>query len=109
MPVGDTHVGIDRVELLARLRQEEQAQSSEPVNVEDLEALMQEGFDACFLAVGTCVPRSLGIPGEELPGVLKGVSLEVPPGGIIAAVSQCSMPATSRSCECRAKRRSNSS
>lgn len=42
--------------------------------VDDLEALMKEGFDACFLAVGTCIPRGLGIPGDELPGVMKGVS-----------------------------------
>jgi formate dehydrogenase beta subunit len=42
--------------------------------IDDLEALMSEGFDAVFLSVGTCSPRSLDIPGEELPGVSKGVS-----------------------------------
>ena len=41
--------------------------------VDDPETLMRE-FDACFVAVGTCVPRNLGIPGEDLPGVMKGVS-----------------------------------
>jgi len=42
--------------------------------VDDLENLMQDGFDACFIAVGTCIPRDLGVPGDELPGVMKGVS-----------------------------------
>lgn len=41
--------------------------------VEDPEELMRD-FDACFLAVGTCIPRSLAIPGEDLPGVMKGVT-----------------------------------
>ena len=41
VPVGDTHVGIDRVELLARIRHDEQAQRGEPANVEDLEAFFE--------------------------------------------------------------------
>lgn len=42
--------------------------------VESLEALEEQGFDAVFLAVGTMRPRELGIPGEDLPGVSKGVA-----------------------------------
>ena len=32
--------------------------------------LLKEGYDAIFLALGTPDPRTLGVPGEELPGVL---------------------------------------
>jgi len=33
------------------------------------ELLTEEGFDAIFLATGAGLPRFLGIPGEDLPGV----------------------------------------
>ncbi|MDW7681406.1 MAG: FAD-dependent oxidoreductase, partial [bacterium] len=36
-------------------------------------ALMDSGFDAFFIAVGMYGDRSLGIEGENLPGVLQGV------------------------------------
>ncbi len=41
--------------------------------VENLEELFSEGYEAVFLAVGTCIPRELGIVGEDLPGVWPGV------------------------------------
>ncbi|MEW6218370.1 MAG: NAD(P)-dependent oxidoreductase [Thermodesulfobacteriota bacterium] len=39
----------------------------------DLASLRAEGFDAVFVAVGAHVSRKLGIPGEELAGVVHGV------------------------------------
>ena len=41
--------------------------------VEDLDELFRAGYQAVFLAVGTCVPRDLEIPGEDLAGMWKGV------------------------------------
>ena len=41
--------------------------------VDDLDELKRAGYDAVFLAVGTCVPRDLEIAGEDLPGVWKAV------------------------------------
>ena len=38
-----------------------------------LEKLLQEGFSAVFLATGLPASQKLNIPGEDLPGVLKGV------------------------------------
>ncbi len=35
-----------------------------------LEQLLQDGYDAVFLSVGTSTHRVLGVPGESLPGVL---------------------------------------
>jgi len=33
------------------------------------------GYDAAFLGVGAHRPRAMGIPGEELPGVVQGIDL----------------------------------
>ncbi len=41
--------------------------------VRDLDALRSEGFDAVLVATGTPRSTSLGIPGEDGPGVLGGV------------------------------------
>ena len=41
--------------------------------VEDLDELFRAGYEAVFLAVGTCIPRDLEIAGEHLAGVWKGV------------------------------------
>ncbi|MFQ5790378.1 MAG: FAD-dependent oxidoreductase, partial [Acidobacteriota bacterium] len=41
--------------------------------VENLDDLFDQGYQAVFIALGTCIPRALGIPGEDLPGVWKGV------------------------------------
>jgi NADPH-dependent glutamate synthase beta subunit-like oxidoreductase len=41
--------------------------------VEDLGALRRDGFDAVLVATGTPRSTSLGIPGEDGPGVLGGV------------------------------------
>jgi glutamate synthase (NADPH) small chain len=35
-----------------------------------LETLLREGYDAVFLAIGTSTHRTLGVPGEELDGVI---------------------------------------
>ncbi len=39
------------------------------------ETLLQEGYQAVFVSVGTSTHRVLGIPGEDLPGVLPALSL----------------------------------
>ena len=50
-----------------------------------LAGLREQGYDAVFLAVGAWVSSQLGVPGEDLPGVLTGigflgqVSREEPP------------------------------
>jgi heterodisulfide reductase subunit A len=41
--------------------------------VEDLAALHAEGYDAVLLATGTPLSAKLGVPGEDLDGVLGGV------------------------------------
>jgi NADH-quinone oxidoreductase subunit F len=41
--------------------------------VESPEALLEEGYDALFLATGAWEGTRLGVPGEELPGVVQGV------------------------------------
>jgi len=41
--------------------------------VEDLEALKADGYDAVLLATGTPLATSLGVPGEDLDGVLAGL------------------------------------
>ena len=41
--------------------------------VEDLAALRRDGYDAVLVATGTPRSTTLGIPGEESPGVLGGV------------------------------------
>ncbi|HEV2316698.1 MAG TPA: FAD-dependent oxidoreductase [Thermoplasmata archaeon] len=38
-------------------------------------ALLQQGYRAVYLAVGTTFHNSLGIPGEDLPGVYPAISL----------------------------------
>jgi len=38
--------------------------------VESLQALRDAGFDAIFVAVGAQASHSLGVPGEDLPGVI---------------------------------------
>ena len=35
--------------------------------------LFSEGFEAVFIAAGTGVDKKMGIPGEDLPGVLSGI------------------------------------
>ncbi|HTW40340.1 MAG TPA: FAD-dependent oxidoreductase [Thermoplasmata archaeon] len=49
-----------------------------------LDALLKDGYDAVFLAIGTSTHRTLGVPGEQLPGVipalhfLKEINHDVP-------------------------------
>lgn len=43
--------------------------------VEDLDALRRQGFAAIFVATGTWAARRLGIPGEDLPGVVSPLAL----------------------------------
>ena len=38
-----------------------------------IEDLFNEGFEAIFIAAGTGVDIKMGIPGEEIPGVLSGI------------------------------------
>ena len=40
-----------------------------------LDQIKDQGFEAVFLAIGAHRPRSLGIPGESLPGVVDCISL----------------------------------
>jgi heterodisulfide reductase subunit A len=40
------------------------------VRVDSLKGLKQQGFDAVFLATGSLEPKKLGIPGEDLEGVV---------------------------------------
>ncbi len=42
--------------------------------VEDLEVLHGDGYEAVLLATGTPLSTTLGVPGDELAGVLSGVS-----------------------------------
>ncbi len=39
------------------------------------ESLLADGFDAVYLAIGTSTHRTLGLPGEELPGVFPAFRL----------------------------------
>ncbi len=39
-----------------------------------LAQLAAEGYDAIFLSIGTSTHRTLGVPGEELPGVIPALS-----------------------------------
>jgi NADPH-dependent glutamate synthase beta subunit-like oxidoreductase len=41
--------------------------------VECPESLMQQGFDAVFVAIGAHQAIGLGVPGEDSPGVLRGI------------------------------------
>lgn len=41
--------------------------------VESIEELKKQGFDAIFIATGAHKPRKMGIPGEELQGVVYGI------------------------------------
>ncbi|MBN1769791.1 MAG: FAD-dependent oxidoreductase, partial [Deltaproteobacteria bacterium] len=43
--------------------------------VTDLAALRDQGFAAVFVATGTWAARKLGVPGEELPGVVSPLAL----------------------------------
>jgi NADPH-dependent glutamate synthase beta subunit-like oxidoreductase len=38
-----------------------------------LDGLKKDGYKAVFLATGLHVSRKLNVPGEEMPGVLRGV------------------------------------
>ncbi len=42
--------------------------------VEDVGALLAEGYQAVFLGVGAHLGDQLGVPGEDLPGVIDGVT-----------------------------------
>lgn len=42
--------------------------------IESIDQLFLDGFDAIFVAIGTCLPIRLGIEGEDLPGVMDGIS-----------------------------------
>lgn len=42
--------------------------------IESLEGLFEQGFDAIYIAIGAQKGARLGIPGDELPGVIDGVS-----------------------------------
>ena len=39
------------------------------------EKLLQEGYEAVFISIGTSLHRTLGIPGEDLPGVFPALKL----------------------------------
>jgi NADPH-dependent glutamate synthase beta subunit-like oxidoreductase len=54
--------------------------------VASAEALLQQGYDAVFIASGAWRASSLGIPGEEEPRVLKGIAY-------LAAVNSGAAPA----------------
>ena len=41
--------------------------------ISDLDALLEQGFDAVLLAIGAHEPQLLGIPGEETRGVFQGL------------------------------------
>jgi NADPH-dependent glutamate synthase beta subunit-like oxidoreductase len=79
-PGGQLRLGVPPNRLPRRLIDEEIAVICENrVEIQcnhqigELDELFKQGYQAVFLAVGTCVPRDLGIPGENLPGVWKGV------------------------------------
>ncbi len=40
-----------------------------------VEQLLQEGYLAVFLSIGTSLHRALGVPGEDLPGVIPALDL----------------------------------
>jgi glutamate synthase (NADPH) small chain len=40
-----------------------------------LEKLFKEGYRAIYLSIGASAPRSLGLPGEDLPGVVPAIDL----------------------------------
>lgn len=79
-PGGQLRLGVPPNRLPRRLIDEEIAVICETrveircnQQIGELEELFNQGYQAIFLAVGTCVPRDLGIPGENLPGVWKGI------------------------------------
>jgi len=45
------------------------------VKVASIDELKQQGFDAVFLAVGSHISSRMRVPGEELPGVVDGVTM----------------------------------
>jgi len=45
------------------------------VKIESLDELLDQGFNAIFLALGTTKGIKMGIPGEDDPRVLDGISL----------------------------------
>jgi glutamate synthase (NADPH/NADH) small chain len=53
------------------------------------ETLLQEGYQAVFISIGTSTHRVMGIPGEELPGVFPALEL-------LKTIHQGSYPALGR-------------
>lgn len=53
------------------------------------ESLLQEGYQAVFVSIGTSTHRVMGIPGEELPGVYPALSM-------LKAIHQGHYPALGR-------------
>ncbi|MFC1865734.1 FAD-dependent oxidoreductase [Chloroflexota bacterium] len=43
------------------------------INIDSPESLMQQGFDAVFVAIGAHQAIDLGVPGDDSPGVLGGI------------------------------------
>lgn len=80
MPGGQLRIGIPPNRLPREVLDQEIGVISEnrveircDHRVEELDELFRAGYDAVFLAVGTCIPRDLEIAGEDLAGVWKGV------------------------------------
>ncbi|MBI2165572.1 MAG: FAD-dependent oxidoreductase [Chloroflexi bacterium] len=76
-PGGQLRIGIPAYRLPRSLLDEEIRVITETrvelycnSRVDSLEELWAQGFHAIFLASGAGVPRKLGLPGENLPGVL---------------------------------------
>jgi NADPH-dependent glutamate synthase beta subunit-like oxidoreductase/NAD-dependent dihydropyrimidine dehydrogenase PreA subunit len=42
--------------------------------VESVDALLQEGFDSAYIACGAHQGATLGVPGDDLPGMVDGIS-----------------------------------
>ncbi len=42
--------------------------------ITDLSSLREEGYEAVLIATGAWEPQALGVPGEDLPHVLKGIA-----------------------------------
>lgn len=62
--------------------------------IDDISALLKEGYDAVFVATGAHLGRRMGIPGEDLKGVYDGVEFlrkvnlgeEVDVGKVVAVI-----------------------
>ena len=70
--VGVPHFRLPRKHLDAEISviAETRVQIRTESRIEDLDKLLNQGYDAVLLAVGAMKPRKLGAPGEELPRVM---------------------------------------